>query len=314
MFITPWNQKQKNILEKYLNENKIPNAILFSWPEWVWKFEIWKEFAEKIITSSVIPAKAEIQTNFISIWDLWYDWCKIEELEDTFNFPQEQRMKKNPKPKTNTILIDDIRKIIEIDSKTSNWKRVFLIKKIERMTEKASNAFLKTLEESKNSIFICTTENKNLLLSTIISRFQEIEFFKLSDSEIKKFLEEKNFSWNIEEWVKFSFWRIDLAKKFLENEKNLKEIKQIFEEWKKFLENISYSKIFIKSEFLFKNKEKIKDELFFLQNFLDTEWKNFFGEKKFLEIYENFLELKKWLNSNQNAKLVFDNFYLKIMN
>jgi len=47
---------------------------------------------------------------------------------------------------------------------------------------------LKTLEESKNSIFICTTENKNLLLPTIISRFQEIEFFKLSDEEIRKFL------------------------------------------------------------------------------------------------------------------------------
>jgi DNA polymerase-3 subunit delta' len=60
------------------------------------------------------------------------------------------------------------------------------------MNNSSANAFLKTLEESKNSIFLCTTENKNLLLPTILSRFQVIEFYKLSDLEIREFLDLEN--------------------------------------------------------------------------------------------------------------------------
>jgi len=316
----PWHERQKNILEKYLENNSktsltnVPNWILFSWEEWIWKFEIWKDFAKKILWT-----EENFLRNFISIWEIWFDWCDEKKISETTNFPQEHR--KKAKVKTNTISIEDIHKIIEIAEKTSTWwKKVFLIKNIERMWNSAANAFLKTLEESKNSIFICTTENKNLLLPTIISRFQEIEFFKLSDWEIKKFLEEKNSELEekldekiLEEFTKFSFWKISLAKKFLEDEKNFFEIKKFFEEWKKFLEEISYSKIYKKSEFLFKNKGKIKDEIFFLENFLNSEWKNFFDKKKFIEIYENFLELKKWIKSNQNIKLIFDNFYFWTM-
>lgn len=326
MYSIPWHKRQKDILDKYLenNWNNIPNWILFSWEEWIWKFEIWKDFAKKIL-SFVISEKIETQNNllsnpnFISIWEIWFEWCDEKKISETTNFPQEHR--KKAKVKSNAISIDDIHKIIEIAEKTSTWwKKVFLIKNIERMWHSAANAFLKTLEESKNSIFICTTENKNLLLPTIISRFQEIEFFKLSDSEIKKFLEEKNLELEekldekiLEEFTKFSFWKISLTKKFLKDKENFFEIKKIFEDWKNFLENISYPKIYQKSEFLFKNKGKIKDEIFFLENFLNSEWKKFFGEEDFMKIYENFLELKKWIKSNQNIKLVFDNFYNSIL-
>jgi len=281
MYSIPWHKRQKKILEKYLENKNLPNAILFSWEKWVWKSEIWKDFAKKILW------KENFLKNFIEI-------------------DQEK------------ILIDDIREIIKTDSETSIWsKRIFLIKNIENMNNSSANAFLKTLEESKNSIFICTTKNKNLLLPTIISRFQEIEFFKLPNDEIKKFLEENNFSWELEDAIKFSFWKIISAKKILEDDNFLNNQKNFFEEWKKFLEEISYSKIYLKSEFLFKNKEKIpnliKNEIFFLENFLNLEWKEFFGEKKYLEVYDNFLELKKWLKSNQNLKLVFDNFYFGII-
>lgn len=322
MYSIPWHERQKNILEKYLENNweNLPNAILLNWEEWVWKFEIWKDFAKKILWT-----EENFLRNFISIWEIWFDWCDEKKIPETTNFSQDHR--KKAKVKSNTISIDDIHKIIETANKSAIWwwnnKNVFLIKNIERMNNSAANAFLKTLEESENSIFICTTENKNLLLPTIISRFQEIEFYKLSNSEIKKFLEDKinvgTLQCNVptDEIVKFSFWKISLSKKFLEEnwkwEEKFSEIKNIFEDWKNFLENISYSWIYKRSEFLFKNKDKIKDEIFFLENFLDNSWKNFFDEEKFLIIYEKFLELKKWLKSNQNIKLVFDNFYFWII-
>jgi len=344
MYSMPWNKKQKNILEKYLKENKIPNWILFSWEKWIWKFETWKNFAKIILKN-----KDNFLKNFISIWDIWFEWCDEKNIYKTTNFPQEQRKKRNPK--TEKIWIDDIRQIIELDAKIPswlwnswnlnwNWKRIFLIKNIERFTHEAQNSFLKILEDSKNSIFICTTKNKNLLLPTIISRFQEIEFFKLSNSEIKDFFKEKNFIWDsqsLEDAIKFSFWKIELAKKILEDKNFLEEQKKSFEENKKFLENIfnknwknKFSKIYQKSEFLFKNRKKelnknqdlIKNEINFLENFLNSklkwEWKDFFkneksNNKKFVEIYENFLKLKKWLKSNQNLKLIFDNFYIWII-
>jgi len=54
-------------------------------------------------------------------------------------------------------------------------KKIVLIKKAENLTIPAQNAFLKILEEPpKNSIIILTTQNINLLLSTITSRCQII--------------------------------------------------------------------------------------------------------------------------------------------
>jgi len=50
-------------------------------------------------------------------------------------------------------------------------KKIVLVKKAENLTIPAQNAFLKILEEPpKNSIIILTTQNTNLLLSTITSR------------------------------------------------------------------------------------------------------------------------------------------------
>ena len=70
-------------------------------------------------------------------------------------------------------------------------KKIVLIKKAENLTIPAQNAFLKILEEPpKNSIIILTTQNINLLLSTITSRCQIIRLplilLKEKESKYKK--------------------------------------------------------------------------------------------------------------------------------
>ncbi|MCD5383100.1 AAA family ATPase [Candidatus Gracilibacteria bacterium] len=297
------HKRQGKILEKYLeNDGKnLPNAILFFGPDGIGKFETGKIFAKKILGENFL-------TNFYSLGDVRFEGCDEEKIPKTTNISQEDRKKR--KVKTEQIGVEDIREIIKIANTSAiGGKKVFLIKNIERMTDETSNAFLKTIEEAKNSIFICTTKNENLLLPTIISRFQKIEFFKLKNEEIKKILEENNFLGNIEEATKLCFGKIDLAKKFLEDEKNFLEVKKIFDDGKNFLEEISYSKIYQKSEFLAKNKEKIPDEIFFLENFLESEGRKFFGDEKFIKVYEGFLELKRGIKGNFNVKLVFDRFY-----
>lgn len=70
--------------------------------------------------------------------------------------------------------------------------KVVIIPEAEKMTVPAQNSFLKTLEEPpENSLIILSSQNKDQLLATIISRCQLIKLtskteFKLSEKEIKE--------------------------------------------------------------------------------------------------------------------------------
>jgi DNA polymerase-3 subunit delta' len=64
-------------------------------------------------------------------------------------------------------------------------KRVFILKEAQRLNENAANAFLKTLEEPlPSNVFILLTNNLNLILPTIQSRCQILNFMPLAKNEI----------------------------------------------------------------------------------------------------------------------------------
>jgi DNA polymerase-3 subunit delta' len=68
-------------------------------------------------------------------------------------------------------------------------KRVFLVSPAEEMTDQAANALLKTLEEpSGGCLLILTTENREALLPTIVSRCQQVRFDLLTENEIAEAL------------------------------------------------------------------------------------------------------------------------------
>ena len=88
----------------------------------------------------------------------------------------------------NTIKIDQIREVKKRSSLSTatRGKTVIIIMNADEMTTEAANAFLKTLEEpQENTVIILTTARKDRLLTTILSRTQQLYFHQLSNEEIR---------------------------------------------------------------------------------------------------------------------------------
>ena len=105
--------------------------------------------------------------------------------------------------KGNGILINsirDIKKNINIMNKKEYM--IHIIFEAEKLCDpriEPGNALLKILEEPpENNIFILVTSNKNKILDTIQSRCCDFYFPKLTDIEIKQYLESENITIKIE--------------------------------------------------------------------------------------------------------------------
>ncbi|QBO36569.1 DNA polymerase III subunit delta' [Periweissella cryptocerci] len=100
-----------------------------------------------------------------------------------------KREKNAQSAKSQTIKIDDIRPLVHEFAKsgTESSQRVFIIERAEMMTNSAANSILKFIEEPiGNMIIILLTENRSLILPTIISRTQVVEFRPLAPTVLAK--------------------------------------------------------------------------------------------------------------------------------
>lgn len=143
--------KQRKLLSNMALSENLPHALLFSGQEQLGKKSIALEFARIICPNISYP-----------------DLICIEGGE-----------------------IKDIRDII--------WKlslkpysaplKIALIDNAHLMNDESQNCFLKTLEEPKGKVLmILITSYPEMLLSTILSRVQQIKFFPVETEEIKKYL------------------------------------------------------------------------------------------------------------------------------
>ncbi len=88
------------------------------------------------------------------------------------------------------ITIDQIRLLIDKLSLTPSVSayKIAIIDGADKLEEPAANALLKTLEEpSASSVLILLADNYNLLLPTIISRCQVINFYPVADKHLYDF-------------------------------------------------------------------------------------------------------------------------------
>jgi len=98
-----------------------------------------------------------------------------------------------------SIKIDEIRQVsdyVKFGPSLFKWK-VIVVNGADRMTDEASNSFLKTLEEPLDQVlFILTTVRESRILRTVASRCQKIAFFneKPSADETAAALAEKIFN------------------------------------------------------------------------------------------------------------------------
>lgn len=150
------HKKEIYFLKTIFNSKKIPQSLLFTGPEGIGKKKIALEVVALILGE-----------NFKNHPDLFL-------LE--------------PKEK---ILISQMREFLTKFSlkPIKSDTMVGIIDNAHLMTEEAQQCFLKTLEEPKTkALFILITAHPNLLLSTILSRCQKINFSILNNEEMLEFV------------------------------------------------------------------------------------------------------------------------------
>ena len=181
-----FNEDTNNHLETIVNSKMFANGYIFYGTEGLGKRQAALEFTKKIFKQYNPSEKLEEKINNNNHPDLL-----IIEPGSIIN-GKKRRSSDNEILKANfdVIKIDQIRNIKTFISQKSieSEKKIIIIVDAHLLNEASSNCLLKSLEEPINSIFILLTSKLNLLLDTIKSRCQLIQFKSLSKKEIDLFL------------------------------------------------------------------------------------------------------------------------------
>ena len=178
------------ILTSSISKQHIAPAYLFSGPEGVGKRKTAKVFINAILDRNFDKesTKRKIESNNHPDL-LWIEPSYIvqgKSISQTKARSESVSMKSPPQ-----IRLNQIKEIIEFLSKKpfESERSIVIIEDIERINESASNALLKTLEDTNTGLFILITQRPEKLLSTIRSRCQVVPFIRLNDNYVNKIIQ-----------------------------------------------------------------------------------------------------------------------------
>ena len=172
------NSRVKRILRLALQRDRLPNSLLFYGTEGVGKRRL-----------AVILAQA---VNCERRRDDPCGECPSCLAIGAGRFPDVQVIE----PSGQVIKIEQLREVRHAAylRPMSGRKRVFIIAEADKMKEESSNTMLKILEEPPFfSHLILVTDNPHLILPTIKSRCQALQFVPIGRAEIARVLLEKGF-------------------------------------------------------------------------------------------------------------------------
>ena len=242
--------------------------------------------------------------------------------------------------KRQAITISQIRELQKKLNKRSfaNSYKVAIIKEAESLNKEAANALLKTLEEpSPKTILILTTTTQELILETIQSRCQKLNFFSVTKHEIYRYLTDHGLSdYQAKEVASLAQGRPTVALKFLTNKDLVNEMQAQTEWWVNLLNSSNIQKLKVVEKML---KEKIsveallkelntfsviiRDVLLIRSGQLDlvtfrnsiASWQNLLSKKvdaEIVQIMKNIESAKIQIKQNVSARLVLENLFLNI--
>ena len=284
------NTNIKTVLEKSIKQNKLSHSYLFVGTQGIGKKMIATEFAKMILC---------LDDN------KYCNHCKSCIEFDTNNNPDFVLIS----PDGNNIKIEQIRDIQKrIQEKPIiSEKKVYIIDNADLMTTEAQNCLLKTLEEPPEfAVIILIGSNSNTFLPTIKSRCTIMNFNKISDEEMTKYLREKCDVKNIDQNMLYMYQ--GSIGKALE----LKEKQEEYQNIENIINNIyRYDLIdFINNaEILYKSKEEINDILDYINVILFNKAKDEYLYTNCIQIVEN---TKKRLKQNANYDMSIDNMLFNI--
>ena len=278
------NERNKNILEKTIELNKVSHSYIFWGTEGIGKKLIAEDFAKRILClqNHDYDCKCKSCIEFDSNNNP--DFQLIESTDGKIKIEQIREMQ---------------RKIAEKPIISS--RKVYIIENSDTMTKEAQNCLLKTLEEPPEYItIILICSNEDNLLSTIKSRCTRMHFEPLKENEIKKYLEKAIPEQQISENI------INLAQGSIGKAIKLNEKRDIYENIEKILISMRENdliEIVQMSEGIYKSKEEINSILEYINVLLLKLSKQNMKYIKCIEIVE---ETKKRLKANSNYDMCID--------
>ena len=283
------NDKVKELLQESVNNNQVSHSYLFIGESGIGKKMIAKEFAKAILC----------------LGDNKYcDNCKSCLEFDGGNNPDFSIIE----PDGNVIKIDQIRQMQrEVQEKPIiSSKKVYIINDADKMKREAQNALLKTLEEPPEFVtIILIGENENEFLATIKSRCMILHFNSISDSDMKKYLEE-NYNMKVTSNMLDVFQgSIGKAIELKDKQEEYLAIEQAFDN----LEKEDLIDLIKKLDILYTSKDEILDMLDYINIILLKKSKEDIKYTECIKIVEN---TKRRIGQNANYDMSIDNMLFNI--
>lgn len=195
------NDPVKRYLQRALEQNTLPNTLLFSGPHGVGKSLFAKALARKLLNAEGSRIEKQTHPDFHPLF---------------------------PEGKSALYSIETLRAMIhEVHSAPFEApKKVFVLHDAERMLATSSNAILKTLEEPNlDTTIILMTSYPRQILPTIYSRCTKVPFQPLKTEEIEKILSQMGHSTH---FSKFSEGSVEKALKAVNKTSLEEKVLEIF--------------------------------------------------------------------------------------
>jgi len=292
-----WNEQAAKTLKKYINNIletwKWTQFFLLTGPNWIWKITHAKAIIEEILW-----------------WYMYSDCLFVQDYEPFTGKPHTIPVEIKTEDKRYIEFPDGtqhdnywVREMNEwLLNSSFSWKKFLLIENIQRMSNSAINAFLKSAEEPLVGRFIiATVPHISMVLDTIRSRCITIPFSTLSNEEMQKFANDNNIFTNDKElqWIiiEMAMWKPWFLKNITEKVEQNEDLEKSIKKLTSWLLNGKIPKWE-----LYQSLKQVADQ-WLLNDFLEW-WIAYCTDNWNSEQAERRIKMKKYLQSNVNQDSV----------
>lgn len=292
------NKHPADVLRKYINTAietwNGTQFFLLAWPNWIWKIAHAKELIEEILWWYMYSDCLFVQDYSPFVWKTHTIPVEIKKEEDLWiRFPDEP--KDEPARHQNYW----VREMNEwLLNSSFSGKKFLLIENIQRMSNSAINAFLKSAEEPlPNKFIIATVPHVSMVLDTIRSRSITIQFEPLNRQEMQEFAKENQLNIsdkNLENiLISMAMWKPGFLKTLYNKISQNENLQDSLKNLTKWLQDSSFPKWQIIQSL------KGLSEEWILNDFLEW-WISYCTSIEDFEQSERRIKVKKYISSNVN--------------